>query len=166
MDRPISSQLNRVLPNAVHLWREPVSFSTIRSRLLSEWLSIVNFLEPCLIVANEELSTANLIRLMLKASELDNAVRDVLTTGHLAKLLTRYEVFKKHREYSLISLPHKVFDQIAVVERDELLSTSGTIIESREILDLVEVREMLERERRILNGVNAERLFKGASGSQ
>src|SRR5437762_2157553 len=58
----------------------------------------------------------------------DSVVRDILTTGHLGKLLSRLEVLKRTGDYRIVGLPNQLFDARSQAERAEFFGRGGFLI--------------------------------------
>ncbi len=79
----------------------------------------------------------------------DSVVRDILTTGHLAKLLSRLEVFRKTSDYRIVGMPNQLFDAISQAERAKFFERGNILEIDGELLDLPDVRAMMDREAKI-----------------
>ena len=78
----------------------------------------------------------------------DSVVRDVMTTGHLAKLLSRIDVLSKLANPVVVGLPNSTFDHQSQTERAAFFEAGNILPIDAEILDQNAVKEMLERERK------------------
>jgi len=76
----------------------------------------------------------------------DSVVRDVLTTGHLAKLLSRFDVLIELSNPVIIGLPNSLFDDQSQFERAEFFAAGNILPIDAEILDNSQVKQMLRRE--------------------
>ena len=76
----------------------------------------------------------------------DSAVRDVLTVGHLSKLLSRLDVLIKISNPAIIGLPHSIFDERSQFERAEFFATGSILPIDADILNNDAVKKMLQRE--------------------
>lgn len=86
---------------------------------------------------------------LLEIIKHDSVVRDIQTTGHLAKLLSRLEVFRKTSDYRVVGMPNQLFDDMSQAER-AIFFQRGNILEiDGELLDLPDVRATMEREAKI-----------------
>jgi hypothetical protein len=92
------------------------------------------------------MAPGTLFRYLVDGVAHDSAVRDVMTTGHLGKLLTRLDVLLKTSNPAIIGLPHKVFDAQSQLERAEFFAKGNILPIDAEILNENVVKEMLERE--------------------
>ena len=76
----------------------------------------------------------------------DSTVRDMLTTGHLAKLLSRWDVRERTGDYRILGLPNSLFDKLSWEERRAYFRVGVTHDFDGDLLDNREAQEMLERE--------------------
>lgn len=78
----------------------------------------------------------------------DSVVRDVITIGHLAKILSRFDVLMETSDPRVIGLPHFIFDKRSQTERMEFFAGGKNILPiDAGILNGEAVKAMLERER-------------------
>ena len=54
---------------------------------------------------------------LAEISSCDSTVRDMVTTGHLAKLVSRLSYYSPSDKPGLLGLPNRLFDQISLRER-------------------------------------------------
>ena len=87
---------------------------------------------------------------LLQIIKTDSAVRDIETTGHLAKFLARMEAFRRTSDYRIIGLPHTVFDELSQSERAVHFRGGASHDIDGDLLDSPVVRTMLNEEARIL----------------
>jgi len=78
----------------------------------------------------------------------DSVVRDVLTVGHLAKLLSRLDVLTKASNPMVVGLSNSIFDEQSQLERAEFFAAGNILPIDAEILANDAVKEMLGREKR------------------
>jgi len=80
----------------------------------------------------------------------DSVVRDILTTGHLAKLLSRLDILKQTSNLRIVGLPHSIFDQRSQMERSDYFGRNNILPIDANVLEVEGVRAMLEREKRAI----------------
>jgi len=80
----------------------------------------------------------------------DSVVRDIETTGHLAKLLSRLDVFRKTSDSRVFGMPNALFDDISQAERVEFFERGSILEIDGELLDLPDVRAMTDRETKLV----------------
>src|SRR5882724_7677780 len=86
----------------------------------------------------------------------DSAVRDVLTTGHLAKLLGRYDYLKPPWNYVLLGFLNPLFDRNSQLERAIYFQRNSSFSVSSIALESQEARQMIEYEKAILKNFDLE----------
>jgi hypothetical protein len=80
----------------------------------------------------------------------DSVVRDIETTGHLAKLLSRIEIFRKTSDNRVFGLPNKLFDDLSQSERADFFARGNILEIDGELLDFPDVKSALHDEAKIL----------------
>ena len=80
----------------------------------------------------------------------DSAVRDVLTTGHLAKLLSRFDILQRTSDPRVVGLTNPLFDERSQVERAEFFRSGNLLFLDASFLETKAVRELLDREEKLL----------------
>lgn len=83
----------------------------------------------------------------------DSAVRDIQTSGHLAKLLSRFEVFRQIGDGRVLGMPHDLFDNISQAERADFFERGGILEIDGELLNNPKVRTMLDDEAQLLEQI-------------
>jgi hypothetical protein len=76
----------------------------------------------------------------------DSVVRDILTTGHLGKLLSRLDLLLQLSNPTILGLPNSLFDAQSQSERAEFFRAGNILPIDGDILNQNAVKEMLERE--------------------
>lgn len=84
----------------------------------------------------------------------DSVVRDILTVGHLAKLLSRMNVLMQTSDSRIVGLPNSLFDARSVSERAEFFFHGNILPIDAEVLQIEGVAGMLKREHEILSDRN------------
>ena len=87
---------------------------------------------------------------LLDILKYDTAVRDVHTTGHLGKFLSRLDVFAEMSDIRIIAMHNPIFDALSQSERVEFFKAGASLEMDADLFDLPTVQAMLARERRIL----------------
>lgn len=80
----------------------------------------------------------------------DSVVRDVQTTGHLAKLLSRLDILAQTSDPSIVGLPNSLFDERSQIERAEFFQRGNVLPIDAKVLEVNGVKEMLQREENAL----------------
>lgn len=88
---------------------------------------------------------------LLQVLKVDSAVRDLLTTGHLAKFLARKDIFLKTMDYRIVGMPNRVFDEISQIERVKYFERGASLEFDADIYESAETQAMLKRELEIIN---------------
>jgi hypothetical protein len=85
-----------------------------------------------------------------RTAEWDSAVRDVITSGHLGKVLIRWKHLR-YNDYSLIGLRQSVLDDISRRERADYLRRHNNLLSQVFTPEMAWVaKAILEEEKRIL----------------
>jgi hypothetical protein len=87
---------------------------------------------------------------MLRVIKEDSAVRDIVTTGHLAKLLSRLPEFRKTSDYRLLGLPNPLFDRLSQIERTKYFEHGVSLELDADLFESMEAQQILTRESEIL----------------
>lgn len=87
---------------------------------------------------------------LLQILKHDSAVRDFVTTGHLAKLLSRLDVFRKTADYRIIGMWNPIFDEQSQLERAEYFRRGVSLEMDGDLLDSAEAQSLMKREAEIL----------------
>ena len=95
-----------------------------------------------------QMGTVNLH--LLDVAKHDSVVRDVETTGHLAKFLCRLDVFRKTSDSRIFGMPNRLFDRISLAEREEFFARGNILILDAELLLLPDLLSAIDREGEIL----------------
>ncbi len=151
MDHPLSHRLNRVLS----LWAgspdEFLSSETLSKRVSWEFDECAECAAALLKDAQPTLRYGTLLLHLVRLADRDSVVRDVLTVGHIAKLLSRHKYFDREKDYALLGWPNRLFDSQSQKERREYFSqntalpTSATLLTSPVLADLREAEEAILR---------------------
>lgn len=88
---------------------------------------------------------------LIKVVECDSAVRDVLTVGHLGKLLSRLQLINKAECYKALGVPNILFDQKSQQERLDFFKENACLSLPISVLRQVEVVNLQEKEDKILS---------------
>jgi hypothetical protein len=88
---------------------------------------------------------------LLQIIKCDSAVRDIQTTGHLAKFLSRFDVFRNRLDYRIVGLPHKLFDKQSQLERAIYFERGASLEFDGDLLSSPDVQTMNEREEHIFD---------------
>jgi hypothetical protein len=95
------------------------------------------------------MTRGQILRHLAQIASHDSVTRDILTVGHLAKLLSRTDLIKDGN-YNLAALPNPIFDRMSMADRDAYFKSGHSlhIIASKD--QLVRAREVLSREAIVL----------------
>jgi len=80
----------------------------------------------------------------------DSAVRDVLTTGHLAKFLSRLDIFERTNDYRIVAMFNPIFDVQSQLERAKYFERGNSLDMDGDLLDSPDARLLMSREEKIL----------------
>ncbi len=81
----------------------------------------------------------------------DSVVRDMLTIGHLGKLLARMNTLQATGDSRIVGLPNRLFDGHSQAERAEFAATGNILPIDSEVLNVAGVRLMLQKESEALS---------------
>lgn len=84
----------------------------------------------------------------------DSTVRDVATTGHLGKLLSRKTIYESLSDWRVVGLPHSLFDRLSWKERNEVFKEGVCHVTHPDLLRNRAVLEMLDREESLMRREN------------
>ncbi len=87
---------------------------------------------------------------LLNIVSVDSVVRDIQTTGHLAKFISRLDVFQRNSSYEIIGMPNVLFDRFSQEERSNYFEAGGLLYIDGSLLDKSEVKVMMKREAEFL----------------
>lgn len=87
---------------------------------------------------------------LLEVLKHDSAVRDIQTTGHLAKFLGRFEVFCETHDYRLVGMPNPLFDELSQRERNKYFEHGASLELDGDAFESPAAQEMIKRESAIL----------------
>jgi hypothetical protein len=85
----------------------------------------------------------------------DSTVRDLATTGHLMKLLSRRAIYEKVRDQRIFGLPNELFDKISWDERKDFFKPGVCHTFDGDLFRIPEIVEMLARESRTLKAATS-----------
>lgn len=105
-----------------------------------------------------EMPMATLGTCLLNILAVDSAVRDIQTTGHLAKLLSRLDIFRKTSDYRIVGMPNQLFDAISQAERTNYFEGGNILALDGELFDLPDVRAMMDSEAKLLQKFSSARV--------
>ena len=77
-------------------------------------------------------------------------MRDMLTTGHIAKLLSRWATFRSGHDYRVIGLSSVLFDPVSQTERIDYFARGASHDMDGDLLDSQEAQAMSKREADII----------------
>jgi hypothetical protein len=150
MGYPMSKELSRIwLEARLHTGTE-VDLQLLCRRVALEF-------EPddevarALLSANGSIRAVDIGVYLVDLVNYDAVVRDIMTTGHLAKLLCRLSVLKKTANIEIIGLRNKLFDQKSLKERADYFREGGGFDFSLRIVNSKEATEMLASEAGIID---------------
>lgn len=81
----------------------------------------------------------------------DSAVRDVLTVGHLAKFLSRLDIFFRTSDYRIIGMPNRLFDRRSQEERTKYFEHGASLELEGDAFESPEAQAMLNRESEVFD---------------
>jgi len=145
MDYPFSALLASLLEKQAH--REEVDLAELAQEVVKCFGSSSAAVEVLLAHARGKIHQGTLSAHLYDTIANDSAVRDVLTTGHLAKLLARFDIFHKTTDPRILGFPNRCFDDRSQSERREYFERGNILIIDADSLDLDRIREVLSREK-------------------
>lgn len=81
----------------------------------------------------------------------DSAVRDVLTVGHLAKFLSRLDIFRRTSDYRIVGMPNRLFDRRSQEERAKYFERGASLELEGDAFESPETQAMLNRESEVFD---------------
>lgn len=88
---------------------------------------------------------------LLEILKSDSAVRDIQTTGHLAKFLSRLDVFRRTSDYRIVGMPNRLFDRRSQEERTKYFERGASLELESDAFESEEAQAMLNRESGVLD---------------
>lgn len=151
MLRPYSHPLSLVFPppNEAEL-EDELDLGTLCSLLVRSgvWPEAV----PAEILgASGPISKLRLVSLLHAVADRDSAVRDMLTLGHLAKILARVGFCDPSRDLALLAAPNRAFDDLSQAERSAFFRGGSVLPAALTEQEAARARTILEREARLQN---------------
>jgi hypothetical protein len=145
MDYPLSRNLAELpLPRESD---EPLDLQALAGRAAEQFANKSPAAHVLLARVTGRMLPGTLCRHLFDCIAHDCAVRDVLTTGHLAKLLSRLDVLKETSNPRIVGLPHSLFDERSQAERAEYFRRGGVLWMDADLLQVNCVKQMLQREK-------------------
>lgn len=93
------------------------------------------------------IKVAVLLNHLLEIARHDSCVQDVSTTGHLGKLLVRWDVWASTKNYELLGVPNSKLDSLSWRDRSELFAEGVSLNRLTAKESLESAGELLQRER-------------------
>ena len=147
-----SKNLNRILDASRDNLGEEVRLADLANDIINRYGDNTPMLAMLLAKVNGIAKRGEIDLILLEMIKHDSAVRDILTTGHLAKLISRLEYFHRTGDYRIIGMPNILFDHLSQTDR-MLFFENGNILETEgELLNNPDVQIMLEQETKLLSG--------------
>lgn len=88
---------------------------------------------------------------LLQVLKVDSAVRDISTTGHLAKFLSRLETFRRTGDYRIVGMPNRLFDRRSQEERAKYFERGASLELESDAFESPEAQAMLNRESEVFD---------------
>ena len=121
---PLSKELSKLL-------RLPLTAEKKTDLRLADLRAAVNAMmppdAPVLPDIDGTAQTTKIVAQLSKICSCDSAVRDVITSGHLAKFLLRQDILLETGGYKLVALPNVVIDRISQLERARFFESGQTL---------------------------------------
>lgn len=119
MAHPLSVRLSQVLACCAGKPDDEIPLDILRDRAAAQFCSHRDCAIELMGNDSAVIRHGTLMLHLIKSAECDSAVRDVLTVGHLAKLLSRMRVLKAPDDYKIVGWPNLLFDRQSQQERLE-----------------------------------------------
>lgn len=88
---------------------------------------------------------------LLEVLKVDSAVRDIQTTGHLAKFLSRLDTFRRTSDSRIVGMPNRLFDRRSQEERAEYFERGASLELESDAFESPEAQAMLNRESEVFD---------------
>ena len=124
----------------------PIALNVLAEQLASLFPKNSETVRSLLLRVTGTMPPGTLIRHLSDGISYDSVVRDVMTTGHLGKFLSRLDVLAAVPNPAIIGLPNAVFDQQSQSERAEFFAAGNILPIDAEILENNVIEQMLQRE--------------------
>lgn len=146
----VSENLKRLL-NLQHSLDEDVDLEMLSQRVAEDFGENAELAKALLPPLAGKMKRGTLGLHLLEVMKFDSAVRDILTTGHLAKFLSRLEEFRKTSDYRIVGMPNRLFDQRSQEERTKYFERGASLELESDVFESVEAQAMLNRESKVLD---------------
>jgi len=138
--------LNLVGRSALRALNKPIALSVLAQRLFdTEGLTVPTWLR---LQELPDVPARELLQHLHGVAENDSKVQDITTTGHLAKLIVRWDVWLKSQNYELLGMPNRKIDELSERDRIEFLKKSTSLNRLTRKGELPLARDTLSREKR------------------
>ena len=88
---------------------------------------------------------------LLEVLKTDSAVRDIHTTVHLAKFLSRLDTLRRTSDYRIVGMPNRLFDRRSQEERAKYFERGASLELESDAFESPEAQAMLNRESEIFD---------------
>jgi hypothetical protein len=119
MGHPLSERLSQALSCWAGKPGDEISLDILREHAVAQFSSHRDCALELMGSDTSVIRYGTLMLHLIKTAECDSAVRDILTVGHLAKLLSRMRVLKAPGDYKIVGWPNRLFDRQSQQERLE-----------------------------------------------
>lgn len=126
-----------------------ISITRLRKQLLEQIVNHKDCVSELIDETNEIVRHGVILLHLKRLVVVDTAVRDILTLGHLGKLLARWSLLREG-DYRFIGWPHRLFDELSEEDRSyyrqsHSLPLVGTTPESEAFSKLIELESNILR---------------------
>lgn len=134
MAYPLSERLNAILDFSKTNPDDETSLCSLRFSVAKQFGDKQECALALLKSSDESMRHGRLMFYLIKTIGCDSVVRDILTVGHLAKLLSRVSLLSTSADYELLGLPNRLFDEFSqkeradYFERHSCLPMSGSLV--------------------------------------
>ena len=144
--KPVSNNLNKLLGLEEARPLKEINLTHLGQALARSFRDKEDIVRR-LLNANGTMNVASILSHLDEIADEDSVVRDILTTGHLAKLLSRTDLLRDPVDYALVGVPNKVFDAASQDERQQYFRDGSTLTMTQKVDQL---RVIMDREKAIM----------------
>lgn len=147
---PVSKNLKNIL-ELDRSWDDEVDLEQLCHRLVENFGDDADLAKALLSAVAGKMKRGTLDLHLFQVMEVDSAVRDVGTTGHLAKFLSRLDTFRRTSDYRIVGMPNRLFDRRSQEERAEYFKRGASLELDSDAFESPEAQAMLNRESEIFD---------------
>lgn len=148
---PFASENLRKILNLDRDLDEEVDLESLCHRLAESFGEDRELAKALLASVSGKMKLGSLGLHLLQVLKVDSAVRDISTTGHLAKFLSRLDIFRSTSDYRIVGMPNRLFDRRSQEERAKYFEHGASLELEADAFESPDAQAMLKRESEIFD---------------